>query len=87
MDAARTRAIQYLEMFVDDLEDPFQTALVTYALTVGNSNMRNEAFDKLARMKQRGEPQFYNLLSIPHYVLFNRRAVCFLCPEQICAKL
>ena len=54
-DSARLLATNYLEPFVNRLEDPFQVALVSYALLVAGSNVRNEAFTRLDEIKRVGE--------------------------------
>ena len=54
-DSARLLATNYLEPFVNRLEDPFQVALVSYALLVAGSNVRNEAFTRLDQIKRVGE--------------------------------
>ena len=54
-DSARLLATNYLEPFVNRLEDPFQVALLSYALLVAGSNVRNEAFTRLDEIKRVGE--------------------------------
>ena len=51
MDNARSAALKYLEPRVAEMTDPFQTALVTYALHVADSARKSDAFRKLDRMK------------------------------------
>ncbi len=54
MDDAKLMAMQYLEQFIPELVDPFQTSLVAYALSVANSKNRNEAFNRLHKMRRVG---------------------------------
>ena len=64
-DTAKGAARAYLEQFVYELEDPYQMALVTYALTVANSNQRTNAFVRLEAMRRESrlnEVAFYKFL-------------------------
>lgn len=58
MDQAKALALEYIGRYVQDLKDPYQTALISHALNVANSNERNDAFKKLDSMKRVGQFKF-----------------------------
>jgi hypothetical protein len=49
---ARMAAVRYLERVLDLLFDPYEIAIVTYALTVVDSPMKDAAFEKLDGQKR-----------------------------------
>ena len=49
---ARTAAVRYLERVLDLLFDPYEVAIVTYALTVVDSHLKDAAFEKLDGLKR-----------------------------------
>ena len=51
VDTAKKNAIDYLETFLSEMTDPFQTSIVAYALAVANSNKRNDAFYRLQALQ------------------------------------
>ena len=53
------RAITYLEKQLDDIEDAYAIALVTYALELGNSARAEDAYDRLLAMGTRDENGLY----------------------------
>jgi CD109 antigen len=53
--AAAGRAIAYLETRLDAIEDDYTTALVAYALELGDSPMKDKAYDKLMALAQEDE--------------------------------
>ena len=59
----------YLEQFIYELEDSYQMALVTYALTVANSNQRTNAFARLDKMKKTGWNDF-DYIVLKHTFVF-----------------
>ncbi len=73
-DNAKLLAMEYLEPLIGDLRDPYQTALVAYALLASGSNKRNEVFNKLDGMKKTGES---------HYPLFIIILISQSCQEHL----
>ena len=55
VEAAKASARAYLESFIYEIEDAYQMTLVTYALTVANSNQRINAFNRMEAMKKSSE--------------------------------
>ena len=51
---AKTEAILYVERHLNEIHDPFQAALVTYALDIADSSSRQQAYNKLMTMKRSG---------------------------------
>ena len=49
----------YLEPLVSEVEDPYELAILTYALEVVGSNKRTDAFLKLDRIKRTSEYAAY----------------------------
>ncbi len=49
------RSIRYLEGQLDDIEDPYAMAIVSYALELGDSGRANDAYDRLTAMAVRDE--------------------------------
>ena len=48
---AKMAATRYLERVLDQLFDPYEIAIVTYALTIVNSPAKDAAFEKLDGLK------------------------------------
>ncbi len=69
-DSARLLASNYLEPFVSRLHDPYQVALVSYALLVAGSNVRNEAFTKLDSIKRVGANPIFRRFSVAFLFAF-----------------
>ncbi|CAH1779511.1 unnamed protein product [Owenia fusiformis] len=65
VESAKTLAVKYLNDFVQDISDPLQMALVTYALDVANSVKRNDAFKRLEAMKIENEFAYWASVEIP----------------------
>ncbi len=61
--SAINSAIKYVNEFLTKLEDPYQTALVTYALTTAQASSRTEAFELMYKMKRSGKPEIFNYYS------------------------
>ena len=49
------RSIRYLEGQLDDIEDPYAMAIVSYALELGDSGRADDAYDRLLAMAVRDE--------------------------------
>ena len=56
-------AIRYVNEFLHKMDDPYQMALVTYALTTAMTSSRTEAFTKLYNMKISCEGTWHYLFS------------------------
>lgn len=48
---AKMTGTRYLERVLDQLYDPYEIAIVTYALTIVNSPSKDAAFEKLDGLK------------------------------------
>ncbi|OQV18021.1 putative CD109 antigen [Hypsibius exemplaris] len=72
---ARTAAVRYLERVLDLLFDPYEVAIVTYALTVVvDSHLKDAAFDKLDQMKRSFDSYIYwgkEQIEPPGFILRN----------------
>ena len=62
---AASKAVTFLELALDDIDDPYTTAIVSYALELADSNRAGAAYDKLMSMSVNsgdglswGTPQF-----------------------------
>ena len=62
---AASKAVTFLELGLDDIDDPYTTAIVSYALELADSNRAGAAYDKLMSMSVNsgdglswGTPQF-----------------------------
>ncbi len=53
--AASSSAIHYLEGELDGIDDPYTTAIVSYALELAGSNEADAAYDKLMSMAEAGD--------------------------------
>ncbi|XP_076046263.1 CD109 antigen-like [Oratosquilla oratoria] len=49
---AKIMALQFLERMLDSISDPYEVALVTYALTLGKSTEKEVAYNYLDRIKR-----------------------------------
>ncbi len=52
---ASAKAVAFLERGLDEVEDPYTTAIVSYALELAHSNRAPAAYDKLMSMAQNSE--------------------------------
>ena len=62
---AASKAVTFLELWLDDIDDPYTTAIVSYALELADSNRAGAVYDKLMSMSVNsadglswGTPQF-----------------------------
>jgi CD109 antigen len=66
--AGAGRAVAYLETRLGDIEDAYTAALVTYALEVGDSPKKSEAYEKLMALAREDENGLYwgdDIVSLP----------------------
>lgn len=74
--SAKTRATRYLEKRLHIVNDPFDLALVTYALTLAGSVEQDAAFIKLDAIKYEQEGKVYwaeEILPLTEFVFENQR--------------
>ena len=74
-DAAKSKARQYLEPLVSQVEDPYELAILTYALETVGSNKRNDAYLKLDKIKRTSKSDCISLVTLhatPRYCLSNQ---------------
>uniref|UniRef100_A0A0P5S381 Macroglobulin complement-related protein n=1 Tax=Daphnia magna TaxID=35525 RepID=A0A0P5S381_9CRUS len=56
---AKTRSVNYLERVVSHLTDPYDVAIVTYALTITNSPAKEAAFNEMHNLRRENEGMVY----------------------------
>nr|CAH0103527.1 unnamed protein product [Daphnia galeata] len=58
---AKSRAVNYLERSMSRLTDPYEVAIVTYALTLTNSPAKESAFNAMHKIRREGEGMIPNV--------------------------
>ncbi|KAI0217799.1 Alpha-2-macroglobulin-P [Lamellibrachia satsuma] len=81
--AAINDAISYVNEFLHKMDDPYQMALVTYALTTAMTSSRTEAFTKLYNMKISSTFTYWSAKPIPENPTRIHNTVPFVYPRLI----